>query len=341
MNNTTVRIIVDAFGGDNAPQEIVKGAVLAAAEDYAVTLVGDEAAIRRVAAEQGVSLDGIEVAHAADVITMEDEPRSILKEHAGCSMAEGLRLLAAGKGDAFVTAGSTGALIMGSTFIVKRIKGISRAALATILPGDNGPFMLIDSGANAESRPEMLLQFAHMGSIYMGTVLGDGQPATVGMVNVGVEETKGGALQHEAFALLRDSGLPFVGNVEARELTHNAAQVIVTDGFTGNVILKLMEGVAESFMGSLKDILFTNGRTKAAALLLKPYLKAFKTKMDTSTYGGAPLLGVKKPVIKTHGNAKAPAVKNAIRVAADFARGDVIDRIAAAVRPTAETEETP
>ncbi len=334
-----MRVIVDAFGGDNAPLEIIKGAALAAQEyKLEIALTGRETEIRRVAQENGVSLEGMTIFDAPDVIRMEDEPKSILKEHKNCSMAEGLRRLAAGEGDAFVSAGSTGALIMGATFLVKRIKGVSRAALAPLMPGDNGPFMLIDSGANVECRPEMLLQFAHMGSIYMTSVLGDGKPARVGLVNVGTEDTKGGELQHEAFALLKESGLNFVGNIEARDIPFNAADVVVADGFAGNVILKLMEGVADVFMKSLKGIFFTNLRTKIAALLVKPYLGGFKKKMDTSEYGGAPLLGVTKPVIKTHGNAKAPAVKNAIRVAAEFSRKGVIEQIAAAVKPAEKAE---
>ena len=184
-----MRVIVDAFGGDNAPLEIIKGAALAVAEyGYTVVLTGSEAEIRRVAAESAISLDGMEIVDAPDVISMEDEPRSILKDHKNCSMAEGLRLLANGGGDAFVTAGSTGALIMGATFFVKRIKGVSRAALAPLMPSDKGAFMLVDSGANVECRPEMLLQFAQMGSIYMTNVLGGGKPATVGLVNVGTED---------------------------------------------------------------------------------------------------------------------------------------------------------
>ena len=334
-----MRVIVDAFGGDNAPLEIIKGAAEAAAEyKVEISLVGREAEIRRVAGENGISLEGIAIVDAPDVIGMEDEPKSILREHKNCSMAEGLRRLAAGEGDAFVSAGSTGALIMGATFLVKRIKGVSRAALAPLMPGDKGPFMLIDSGANVECRPEMLLQFAHMGSIYMSSVLGDGKPARVGLVNVGTEDTKGGELQHEAFALLRESGLNFVGNIEARDIPANAADVVVADGFTGNVILKMMEGTADVIMRNVKGIFLTNLRTKIAALLVKPYLKDFKKKMDTSEYGGAPLLGVSKPVIKTHGNSKAPAVKNAIRVAAEFAGKGVIEQIAAAVKPASAEE---
>ena len=213
-----MRIIVDAFGGDNAPLEILKGSALAAAEyGHTVVLTGDERKIRSVAEENGILLEGMEIVDAPDIISMEDEPRSILKEHKDCSMAEGLRRLAAGEGDAFVSAGSTGALIMGSTFLVKRIKGVSRAALAPLMPGDNGPFMLIDSGANVDCRPEMLLHFAQMGSIYMTSVMGGGRgdaPVRVGLVNVGTEDTKGGELQHETFALLKNSGLHFIGNIE-------------------------------------------------------------------------------------------------------------------------------
>lgn len=336
-----MRVIVDAFGGDNAPLEIIKGAA-EAVEAYGVNvlLTGREEEIRRVASENGISLTGIDIADVPGVIRMEDEPRSILKEHKDCSMAEGLRQLAAGNGDAFVTAGSTGALIMGATFIVKRIKGVSRAALAPLMPGEKGPFMLVDSGANVDCRPEMLLHFAQMGSIYMTRVLGDGKPARVGLVNVGTEDTKGGDLQLAAFALLKGSGLNFVGNIEARDIPANAADVVVADGFTGNIILKLTEGVADSFMRQLKGVFLASARTKLAALILKPGLRAFKKKLDTSEYGGAPLLGVSKPVIKTHGNAKAASVKNAVRVAVSFAERRVIDEITEAVNTSRAGEET-
>lgn len=326
-----MRVIVDAFGGDNAPLEIIKGAAMAVAEyGHEILLTGDEQIIRQVAADNGISLEKMEILHAPDVIQMEDEPRSILKEHKDCSMAEGLRQLAAGNGDAFVSAGSTGAMIMGATFIVKRIKGVSRAALAPLMPSNEGPFMLLDSGANADCRPEMLLQFAHMGSLYMEAVMD--RPVTVGLVNIGTEDCKGGALQQETFGLLKNSGLHFIGNVEARDIPFGSADVLVADGFTGNVVLKLMEGVTDALMQNIKDIFMTNLKTKLAAVAVKPQLGAFKKKMDTSEYGGAPLLGVSRPVIKTHGNSKAAAVKHAIRVAATFAGAGVIEKIAAAVQ---------
>lgn len=335
-----MRIIVDAYGGDNAPLEILRGAALAVEEyGHSVLLTGREADIRRVAAENAVSLKGMEIADAEDVITMDDEPKSILKKHKDCSMALGLRLLAQGKGDAFVSAGSTGALIMGATFFVKRIKGISRAALAPLVPSDKGPFMLIDSGANVECRPEMLLQFAHMASLYMTKVMHNGKVAKVGLLNVGTEDHKGGTLQQEAHALLKQSGLNYIGNVEARDVPAGIADVLVADGFSGNVLLKTMEGTADMLMGNLKQILFSGLGTKLAALLLKKPLYGLKQKLSTSEYGGAPLLGVARPVIKTHGNSKAPAVKNAIRVAAGFAAAGVIEDIAAAVRPGADAGE--
>lgn len=334
-----MHIIVDAFGGDNAPLAMIQGAAQAVAEiGCEVTLVGSETVIRETAEREKISLSGITIAATEDVIQIEDEPRTILKAHKNSSMGLGLQLLAAGKGDAFVSAGSTGALIMGATFLVKRIKGVTRPALAPLMPSGNGAFMLLDSGANVECRPEMLLQFAHMGSLYMTEMFGKGKPATVGLLNVGTEECKGGELQQETYRLLQNSGLAFVGNVEAREVPNGVAQVIVTDGFSGNVLLKTMEGTASMVMRLIKELFYTNALTKLAALAVKPYLKTLKKKMDTSEYGGAPLLGVARPVIKAHGNSNAKAMKNAIRVAADFARANVVEKIAVSLQAE-ETEE--
>lgn len=327
-----MRIIIDAFGGDYAPDEMIKGAAAAVKEyGYDILLVGNEQTIRERAAALNVSLDKIDIRHTEDVIDMHDEPRSVLKEHRGSSMAVGLQALADGEGDAYISAGSTGALIMGATFLVKRIKGISRCALAPTMPGANGPFMLLDSGANVECRPEMLVQFAHMGSIYYSHVIGDGTPARVGLINIGVEDTKGGELQLEAYRLLKDSDLNFVGNVEAREILSNEAEVLVADGFTGNVVLKLTEGVAMQLMKKIKGAFMTNIFTKLAALIVKKQVYAIKASMDVSEFGGAPLLGVRKPVIKAHGNSDAKCIKNACRIAASFAASGAIDKIAAAV----------
>ncbi len=345
MNQETNRdrtkcIIVDAYGGDNAPLEILKGAALAVKDfGFTIVLTGNEPELRALADQHGISLENIEIVHAEDVIGMEEDPHSILKAHKECTMAKALRLLAEGQGDALVSAGSTGALIMGSTFLVKRIRGVSRAALAPIMPGDEGAFMLIDSGANADSRPEMLLQFAKMGSIYMTHVFGGGEPATVGLVNIGTEEGKGGTLQREAFELLRDSDLNFVGNLEARDIPYGKVRVVVADGFTGNVILKLTEGVAASLLSGIKGIFMKNWRTKLAALLVKGEIGAFKKRMDVSEYGGAPLLGVTRPVIKAHGNSNAAAIRSAIRVAAEFSTAGVIEKITEAVRPAVADDE--
>lgn len=328
----TTKIILDAFGGDNAPLEALKGAADAVAEyGVAVVLCGDEEKLRQVAEQNDIPLTGCEFMNATDVITMEDEPRSILKAHKDCSMAVGLRALAAGQGDAFVSAGSTGALLMGATFLVKRIKGVSRPALGTMLPSDKQPFLLLDMGANVECRPDMLLQFAHMGSLYVSETVRPGQPARVGLLNVGTEDTKGGELQHGAFELLKNSDLDFIGNVEARDVPFGAADVVVADGFSGNVLLKSMEGMASLVMRLVKDAMTESRFAKLMAAGLLPHLKGLKQKMDTRTYGGAVLLGVQKPVIKAHGNSDALAFKNAIRVAADCANAGLVEKISDAL----------
>lgn len=333
-----MRVIVDAFGGDNAPLEIIRGAAMAVETlGVDITLTGKEETIRAVAAENAISLEKIEIIDAPDVMEMEDEPRTILKSKKNSSMAEGLRRLAAGEGDAFVSAGSTGALIMGATFIVKRIKGVSRPALASLIPSDGEPFLLVDCGANADCRPEMLMQFAQMGHIYMTRVLNRKEPK-IGLLNIGVEETKGTALQQEAYKLLKDSDLPFVGNVEARDVPAGAADIVVADGFTGNVLLKTMEGTIAALMHNIKGMFKTNIFTMLAALIVKPQLGGFKKKMDVSEYGGAPVIGVTKPVIKAHGNSDAKALCSAIRQAANFVNAGVIEAITDAVKPVASEE---
>ena len=335
-----MRIIVDAFGGDNAPVEILKGAAKAiVAYDCDVVLTGDEEKIRQAAQENGISLDRMEIVHAADVMTMEDHPKSILREHKECSMALALRLLAEGKGDAVVSAGSTGALLMGGTFIVKRIKGVSRPALAPIMPSDDQPFMLIDSGANADCRPEMLLQFAHMGSIYMSHMFPREGGPRVGLLNVGTEDTKGGELQLATFPLLKESGLNFIGNVEARDVPAGVADVVVADGFSGNVLLKTMEGTVDMLLKNLKESFTSTLLTKIGAALVLPGLRKLKKKLSTSEYGGAVLLGVNKPVIKAHGNSKADGFCSAIRIAAEFAASGAIAQIEAAVAKKETSEE--
>ena len=335
-----MRVILDAHGGDNAPLEAIKGACLATAEyGCTVVLCGNEPQLRALAEQEHLSLDHIEFLPAEDVISMEDEPGSILKAHKDCSMAVGLRAVAAGEGDAFISAGSTGALLMGATFLVKRIKGVSRPAIGSVLPSEKFPYLLLDMGANVECRPEMLLQFAHMGYQYMTHVIKHGEPASVGLLNVGTEDTKGGDTQKAAFALLKESALPFVGNVEARQVPLGGAEVVVTDGFSGNVLLKGMEGIASMLMHELKGVFYKNTTSKLAALMVKGGLSDLKKLMDTAEYGGAPILGVKRPVIKAHGNSNANAFKNAVRVALEFAEADVIAKIEQAL--AAEKESDP
>lgn len=335
-----MRIIVDAFGGDNAPVEILKGAAKAVATyGCDIVLTGDEEKIRQAAQKNGVSLDGMEIVHASDVMTMEDHPKSILREHKESSMAVALRLLAEGKGDAVVSAGSTGALLMGGTFIVKRIKGVSRPALAPVMPSDDKPFMLIDCGANADCRPEMLVQFAHMGSIYMSHMYPREGGPRVGLLNVGTEDTKGGELQLATFPLLKESGLNFIGNVEARDVPAGVADVVVADGFSGNVLLKTMEGTIDALMKNLKQSFMSSLRAKIGAALVLPALRGMKKKLSTAEYGGAVLLGVNKPVIKAHGNSKADGFCSAIRIASEFAASDAIAQIEAAVAKKETAEE--
>lgn len=334
-----MKVIVDAYGGDNAPLEILRGAALAVERlGHEVLLTGNETALRKLAEEEGISLAGMELVDASDVITMEDHPRSILREHKESSMAVALRLLSEGKGDALVSAGSTGALLMGATFIVKRIKGVSRPALAPIMPSNTTPFMLIDCGANADCRPEMLVQFAHMGSIYMGHMFPGKTAPRVGLLNVGTEDTKGGELQLATFPLLKESGLNFIGNVEARDVPAGVADVVVADGFAGNVLLKTLEGTVKMLMGNLKQSLMASLRTKIGAALVMPGLRSLKQKMNADAYGGAVLLGVNKPVVKAHGNSKAEAIVSAIRVAAEFAASGAVDEIGAALGKQPEAE---
>lgn len=333
---TMSRIVVDAFGGDHAPSCCVQGAALARQKwGMEIALVGQEEAIRSCAAKEGVSLDGIDIIPAGGVIEMCDDPGEILKSKKDCSMAEGLRRVAAGEGDAFVSAGSTGALVMGSTFYIKRIQGVKRAALAVTVPTPKQPYLLIDSGANVECRPEMLQSFGIMGSVYMERVMGVVSPR-VGLLNVGTEESKGGELQHAAFSLLKASPLHFIGNVEARDVPGGGCDVLVCDGFSGNVVLKLTEGAASSLMGMIKGVFLSGTAGKLAALLVKKKMAALKRTLDYSETGGAPLMGVRSPVIKAHGSSSAKAIMNAIHQAAVFAESNAIEAITQAVAQVAE-----
>lgn len=324
-----MRIIIDAMGGDNAPLAPLAGAAAAVQElGVAITAVGDKPKLEAIMKENNISSQGIEIVHAPDVIGMEEDATDILKKKPESSMAVAAKMLADGKGDALVSAGSTGALLVGATLVVKRIRGVKRAALAPVMPGGQKPWLLIDCGANVECRPEMLVQFAAMGTAYMEKVMGVSKPV-VGLVNNGVEETKGTDLQLQAHKLLKKSGLNFMGNIEPREVPTGVADVVVTDGFTGNVVLKLTEGVAKMMSGMMKKMFYKNLKTKIAALLLKNELAEFKKSMDYTEYGGAPLLGIRKTVIKAHGSSNAKAYKNAIRQAKTCAEQDISGAIEA------------
>ncbi len=326
-----MKIIVDAMGGDNAPASNVRGA-LAAAKEYKaeIVLVGRGEEILKVLAEDGITElpAGIEIAHADQVVTMEDNPATAFKEKKDSSLTIGLTMVRDGKGDAFVSAGSTGALLSGATLITKRIKGIRRAAMAPVLPVSNA--VLIDCGATAECTAEYLLQFAFMGSYYSEHALGKPEPR-VGLLNIGAEPGKGTDLQLEAYALLQkaheEGRINFVGNVEAREAVTGAVDVIVADGFSGNIMLKTMEGTGILLVKQMKKMFYKNLVSKIAALLVKSGLKDMKKLLDSNEVGGTALLGISKPVIKAHGSSNDVAIKNAIRQAIQFVGSGIIEDI--------------
>lgn len=324
-----MKVIVDAFGGDNAPLAVIEGCLRSRREhpEIEIVLVGNEDKVRQCAKEHDLDISELELAHADTELTMEDEPGVVLKEKKNSSMAVGLRLTAEGKGDAFVSAGNSGAITLGATMIVKRIKGIKRPAFAPIMPTSGGPFMLIDGGANVEVRPEMLRQFAIMGSVYMEKILGIENPKVV-LANVGTEDHKGDTLRHEAFALLKETDINFIGNTEARDIPAGVADVVVADGFTGNIIAKMYEGAAKEIVGMFKGVFYKNLKTKLAALMMKKEMYELKQYFDYNRYGGAVVMGVNKPVFKAHGSANEVAIAAAVKAAADYAATGAIDIIA-------------
>ena len=324
-----MKILLDAMSGDNAPLEIIKGAEMAAKAypEHKLVLVGDENVISDICVKHNISVEGIEILHAPTAITMEDKPLAVVREKRDSSMSVGLKQLSLGEGDAFVSAGNTGALITGATLIVKRIKGINRAAIATVLPLDN-PILLIDAGANLTVTSDNICQFAFMGAKYMERIYGIDRPR-VGQLNNGTEYNKGNALQVESFQLLSESGLNFVGNVESKALPFNVCDVLVTDGFTGNILLKSVEGMGKFMLHTLKDVFYTNLATKVSALTMKDKIRDMKHRFDASEHGGAPLLGISRPVIKAHGSSDANAIKNAVRQAISFVEGGINEDITA------------
>lgn len=327
-----MRIIIDAMSGDNAPGEIVKGAVQAWKEyGVDVTLIGQEDAVRACLTDCGAAEDGhITVVNATEVIDMHDDPSTAVRRKKDSSMAVALDLLKNGEGDAAISAGNTGALLTGATLLVKRIRGIRRAAMAPVLPNGGYGALLIDCGANVDCTPEYLLQFAYMGSFYSKNVLGCERPR-VALLNNGTEETKGGELQKAAYALLTEASeagrIHFVGNIEGSDLFFDRAEVVVTDGFSGNIALKTIEGTAKFLMKTMKATLFSSTKGKLGAALVKNDLRGLKKLVDPSEVGGTPFLGVKQPVIKAHGSSDAKAICSAVRQAVAFVNAGVIGEI--------------
>lgn len=324
-----IRVAVDAMGGDNAPDEIIKGAMEAAAlrEDIQILLVGKEELIREKLKGYTYREEQIEVVNATEVIETAEPPVAAIRTKKDSSIVVGLKLVKEEKADAFVSAGSSGAVLAGGQLLVGRIKGVERPPLAPLIPTEKGVSLLIDCGANVDARPSHLVQFAKMGSIYMEHVMGVKNPR-VAIVNIGAEEEKGNALVKETYPLLKEcKGINFVGNIEAREIPHGQADVIVCEAFVGNVILKLYEGVGAVLVSKIKSGMMSSLRSKIGALLVKPALKETLKSFDATEYGGAPLLGLRGLVVKTHGSSKAKEVKNSIIQCVTFKEQRINDKI--------------
>ena len=328
------------MGGDNAPRETVKGAIEAAKElkDAEFTLVGNREDIEAIAKEEGADLSRFEIVHTETVITMEDNPMCVTRAKSDSSMSVGLKMLAEGKGDAFVSTGNTGALFTGATLIVRKVKGIQRAGIATILPCQN-PVLLLDTGANVTVTDEVLEQFAVIGSAYMKKMFGLENPR-VGLLNNGAEECKGTELQQAAYQRLKaNETVNFIGNVEGSTLPFGVCDVLVTDGFTGNILLKSIEGVAKLIMKQIKGVFLSSAITKLAALLVKSKMGEMKKALDPSEHGGAPIIGISKPVVKAHGSSDAKAFKNAIKQALAYAESGAVEELASAADAYAQRKK--
>lgn len=324
-----IRVAVDAMGGDNAPAEIVKGAVDAAAmrNDIKILLVGQEDAVYEELNKYSWSKEQIEVVNADEVIETAEPPVQAIRKKKNSSIVVGMNMVKHMEADAFVSAGSSGAILVGGQVIVGRIKGVERPPLAPLIPTEKGVSLLIDCGANVDARASHLVQFAKMGSIYMEHVVGVKNPR-VAIVNIGAEEEKGNALVKETFPLLKEcADINFVGSIEAREIPHGEADVIVCEAFTGNVILKLYEGLSATLISAIKQGMTSTTRSKIGAALALPSLKKTLKSFDASVYGGAPLLGLNGLVVKTHGSAKANEVKNSIIQCVTFREQDINGKI--------------
>ena len=333
------RILVDMMGGDRGIGETVKGVCLAAEEMEAeYVLIGDRSKLLAVAKENALSLERFEIVDTSVVISMEDDPLSVTKAKADSSMSIGLRMLADGKGDALVSTGNTGALFTGANLLVRKIKGVRRPAIAAMLPMQP-PVLLLDSGANVGVTAEYLEQFAVMGNQYMKTIMKVENPR-VGLLNNGAEETKGTAVQQAAYELLKNNPeLNFVGNVEGNRVMQNACDVLVADGFSGNILLKTMEGMGKLMLKTLKNLFSANMKTVMAYGLVKHDLRDVKKNLDASEFGGAPILGVRCPVIKAHGSSDAKAFKNAIRQAIAFSEADLTEDLTEALSRLSERKK--
>jgi len=332
-----MRILIDAMGGDHAPDEIVKGAIDAAKEfGVQIVLVGRGEAVLKSLGTLGYETlpEGIEIANADDVVDMHDDPATVVRRKKDSSMVVGLRMLAEGQGDAMISAGSTGALLSAATLVVKRIKGIRRAAFCPEIPTDQKT-LLIDCGANAECTPEFLVQFAFLGAAYAKKVQGKSNPK-VGLLNIGAEDSKGTPLQKEVYALLQkahDQGMiNFTGNVEARDVMFDAVDVVVADGFSGNILLKSIEGTASYMAKFMKSMFKKNLLTKIAALICKDGITSFKKRMDYREVGGTMLLGITKPVVKAHGSSDARAIRSAVKQAMEAVQGDLTPELQASMQ---------
>lgn len=323
-----MRIILDGMGGDNAPAAVVEGAVLASAQiQHEIVIVGKAELIEEELKKYKYDSTKITVEDAREVITCDEAPVRAVRSKKDSSIVKGLNMVKSGDGDIFISAGSTGALLSGGLFILGRIQGIDRPAIASIYPIVGGrASLLVDAGANSECKPNNLLEFGMMGNIYMEKVLGR-ENAKVGLVNIGAEAAKGNTLTKAAYELLEQSNMNFIGNVEARDVPKGVCDVIVADGFTGNVILKLTEGLAWNILQVIKKK-FTDGfKAKLGAALLIDKLSQLKSEFDYSEYGGAPILGVKGPIVKMHGSSNANAVKNTILKGIPYAEGRVVETI--------------
>lgn len=324
-----VIIALDAMGGDYAPVETVHGAVDAVAEhpEIKVILVGKQDEIEKELQKYSYNKENIEVVNATEIIEMGEVPTKAIREKKDSSLVVAMKLVHDGQADAVVSAGSTGAILVGGQLVVGRIKGIKRPALAPFLPSKKGFSLLIDCGANVDARPEHLVQFAQMGTVYFENVMGKKNP-TVGIVNIGTEEEKGNQLVKETYPLLKEcEGINFIGSVEAREIASGGADILVCEAFVGNVILKFFEGVALTFLGCIKEGLMSSLRTKLGALMVKPALKGLVKTFDVSSQGGAPLLGLKGLVVKAHGNSKAKEIKTALCQCIAFKENSINEKI--------------